>query len=109
MLGKPGDKKENTHTIFVSNKRELLKYDKKVTNDTECTEQVDSEDTREEDMPVGDSKVSRELKQRMARERTLRKLSRKMEIDKAVNKEKPIITRRSDGKVIYKWKKERKK
>ena len=104
MLGKPGDKKENTHTIFVSNKRELIKYDNQDINDTESTEPIDSED-----IPVGDSKVSRELKQRMARERTLSKLSRKMEIDKAVNKDKPIITRKSDGKVIYKWKKERKK
>ena len=61
------------------------------------------------DIP-GESKVSRELSQRVARERTLRALARKMEVDQTVSRDKPIITTRTEeGNVVHRWKKERKK
>ncbi|KAI6657954.1 U3 small nucleolar RNA-associated protein 11 [Oopsacas minuta] len=122
LIGKnTGEKRENTHIIFVGNKKELLKYenmaDQKNNTKQSDQDQVDEMDHGEDNSmlqppihnPVKDSKLSRELKQRKLRANTLNKLARKMEIDKAIKKEKPIITRKNDGGVVYKWKKERKK
>ena len=74
---------------------------------------VDSDDNSMVEAPEdnpGESKVSKEFRQRVARERTLSKLARKMEVDQAVSRSTPIISRKTEeGKIVYKWKKERNK
>ena len=105
-----GNKRKNTHIVFDDNQKNFSTFAKK---DKSSPEQdpfhPGDEDSESSDENPGDSIVSKELKQRVARERTLNKLARKMELDQAVSRNRPIITTKSEGKIVYKWKKERKK